>query len=121
MERITKSQYLAIPKAYRGTFEDVRGDHPEWKGRRTAFLPGHGTVLFIEGVSFEIVDDVKHYAVCISDADGGSGEMKCTAKNKTEARQRGREHIKAWKLRGAKIEYIREMDAQEVQEYEAKS
>ena len=44
--------------------------------RRTAFLPGHGTVLFIEGVSFEIVDDVKHYAVCISDADGGSGEMK---------------------------------------------
>ena len=33
MERITKSQYLAIPKAYRGTFEDVRGDHPEWKGR----------------------------------------------------------------------------------------
>ena len=58
MERITKSQYLAIPKAYRGTFEDVRGDHPEWKGRRTAFLPGHGTVLFIEGVSFEIVDDV---------------------------------------------------------------
>lgn len=111
MERITKSQYLAIPKAYRGTFEDVRGDHPEW----------NGTVLFIEGVSFEIVDDVKHYAVCISDADGGSGEMKCTAKNKTEARQRGREYIKAWKLRGAKIEYIREMDAQEVQEYEAKS
>ena len=109
MERITKSQYLAIPKAYRGTFEDVRGDHPEWKGRRTAFLPGHGTVLFIEGVSFEIVDDVKHYAVCISDADGGSGEMKCT------------EYIKAWKLRGAKIEYIREMDAQEVQEYEVKS
>lgn len=121
MERITKSQYLAIPKAYRGTFEDVRGDHPEWKGRRTAFLPGHGTVLFIEGVSFEIVDDVKHYAVCISDADGGSGEMKCTAKNKTEARQRGREYIRAWKLRGAKIEYIREMDAQEVQEYEAKA
>ena len=37
-----------------------------------------------------------------SDADGGSGEMKCTAKNKTEARQRGREYIKAWKLRGAK-------------------
>ena len=72
------------------------------KAGAPAFLPGHGTVLFIEGVSFEIVDDVKHYAVCISDADGGSGEMKCTAKNKTEARQRGREYIKAWKLRGAK-------------------
>ena len=53
MERITKSQYLAIPKAYRGTFEDVRGDHPEWKGRRTAFLPGHWNRPLYRGVSFE--------------------------------------------------------------------
>lgn len=111
MERITKSQFFAIPKAYRGIYSDAQGDHPEWKGRRTAFLPGHGTALFIEGVSFEIVDDVKHYAVCIRDADGYSGEMKCTAKNKTEARAHGREYIRAWKLRGAKIESIREMDA----------
>lgn len=56
MEQITRSQFLAIPKAYRGIYSDVQGVHPEWKGRRTAFLPGHGTTLFIEGVSFEIVD-----------------------------------------------------------------
>ena len=84
------------------------------------FSTGHGTTLFIEGVSFEIVDEEKHYAVCIYDLDGGSGEMKCTAKNKTEARRKGREYIKAWKLRGAKIEYIRELDEQEVAQYEAK-
>ena len=117
---ISRSQFLAIPKAYRGVYSDVQGVHPEWKGRRTAFLPGHGTTLFIEGVSFEILDDEKHYAVCIYDLDGGSGEMKCTAKNKTEARRKGREYIKAWKLRGAKIEYIRELDEQEVAQYEAK-
>lgn len=120
MEQITRSQFLAIPKAYRGIYSDVQGVHPEWKGRRTAFLPGHGTTLFIEGVSFEIVDEEKHYAVCIYDLDGGSGEMKCTAKNKTEARRKGREYIKSWKLRGAKIEYIRELDEQEVAQYEAK-
>lgn len=57
MEQITRSQFLAIPKAYRGIYSDVQGVHPEWKGRRTAFLPGHGTTLFIEGVSFEIVDE----------------------------------------------------------------
>lgn len=120
MEQITRSQFLAIPKAYRGVYSDVQGVHPEWKGRRTAFLPGHGTTLFIEGVSFEIVDEEKHYAVCIYDLDGGSGEMKCTAKNKTEARRKGLEYIKSWKLRGAKIEYIRELDEQEVAQYEAK-
>ena len=42
MEQITRSQFLAIPKAYRGVYSDVQGVHPEWKGRRTAFLPGHG-------------------------------------------------------------------------------
>ena len=59
MEQITRSQFLAIPKAYRGVYSDVQGVHPEWKGRRTAFLPGHGTTLFIEGVSFEIVDEMR--------------------------------------------------------------
>lgn len=37
MERITKSQYLAIPKAYRGTFEDVRGDHLSGKAGAPLF------------------------------------------------------------------------------------
>jgi len=56
MEYITKAQYAAIPDDYKGKYMDYYGDHPEWKGRRTAFLPGHGTTLFIEGVSFEISD-----------------------------------------------------------------
>ena len=58
MEYITKKQYAAIPSDYKGRWMDYHGDHPEWKGRRTAFLPGHGTTLHIEGVSFEIVEEV---------------------------------------------------------------
>lgn len=56
MEYITKVQYAAIPDDYKGKYLDFDGKHPEWAGRRTAFLPGHGTALFIEGVSFEIND-----------------------------------------------------------------
>ena len=55
METITKKQFYAIDKDYRGTYIDYDGKHPDWKGKRTAFLPGHGTTLFIEGISFEIV------------------------------------------------------------------
>jgi hypothetical protein len=58
MERITKEQYNAIGNDYKGRYMDYDGKHPEWKGRRVAFLPGHGTTLFIEGVSFEIVEEV---------------------------------------------------------------
>lgn len=57
MEYITKKQYDAIPADYKGRWMDYHGDRPEWKGRRTAFLPGHGTTLFVEGVSFEIVGE----------------------------------------------------------------
>lgn len=52
---ITKSEFDKIGEDYKGVYMDFYGDHPEWKGRRTAFLPGYGTTLFIEGVSFEIV------------------------------------------------------------------
>jgi len=55
MERITQQEFDRIPSDYKGMFINYDGQHPEWKGRRTAFLPGHGTTLFIEGVSFEIV------------------------------------------------------------------
>ena len=55
MERITKEQYNAIGNDYKGRYMDYDGKHPEWKGRRVAFL---GTTLFIEGVSFEIVEEV---------------------------------------------------------------
>lgn len=52
--RISEQDFEAIPKDYKGTYSDFNGQHPEWKGKRTAFLPGHGTTLFIEGVSFII-------------------------------------------------------------------
>lgn len=51
---ITSNDYSAIPDDYKGVYEDFDGKHPEWKGCKTAFLPGHGTTLFIEGVSFVI-------------------------------------------------------------------
>ena len=57
MERITKAEFDRIGNDYKGVWMDYMGDHPEWKGRKVAFLPGHGTTLFIEGVSFEIVDE----------------------------------------------------------------
>ena len=56
MQQITKAEYDRIGNDFKGVWHDYWGDHPEWKGRRVAFLPGHGTTLFIEGVSFEIVD-----------------------------------------------------------------
>lgn len=56
MEKITKNAYKAICRDYKGTYFDYDGKHPEWKGKHIAFLPGHGTTLFIEGVSFEIVE-----------------------------------------------------------------
>lgn len=55
MVQITKAEFDKIGPDYKGKYMDFQGDHPEWKGRRTAFLPGYGTTLFIEGVSFEII------------------------------------------------------------------
>ena len=55
---ISKKDFDAIPSDYKGVYKDFDNAHPEWKGRKTAFLPGHGTALFIEGVSF-VIDDIK--------------------------------------------------------------
>ena len=55
MKTITKEEYRNIPDDCKGTYIDYDGKHPEWEGRKTAFLQGEGTTLFIEGVSFEIV------------------------------------------------------------------
>ena len=55
MVRITKAEYHRSSNYYIATDQDYQGNHPEWVGRRCAFLPGYGTILFIEGVSFEIV------------------------------------------------------------------
>jgi hypothetical protein len=51
---------------------------------------------------------MKNYAIRITD-NFSSGEMVCTAKNKTEARAIARQYIRQWKLRGATIEYIKEI------------
>lgn len=63
MKIISKKDFNAIPDAYRGVFFDYQGTHPEWKGRRTAFLPGEGTTLFIEGVHFLVDGDYSHLPV----------------------------------------------------------
>ena len=57
MEQISKKDFDAIPNDYKGVWHAYSDSHPEWLGKRVAFLPGHGTTLFIEGVSFEIVDE----------------------------------------------------------------
>lgn len=57
MERITRAEFERLPREWKEPWHDYWGDHPEWLGRWTAFLPGHGTTLFIEGVSFEIVEE----------------------------------------------------------------
>lgn len=57
MYTMTESQYRKLPKGYKGTYEDYQGNHPEWKGRRTALVADPGTCLVIEGVSLEIIPD----------------------------------------------------------------
>jgi hypothetical protein len=51
---ISKKDFDAIDRDYKFRFVDYQGTHPERKGRWCAFLPGHGTTLFIEGVHFVI-------------------------------------------------------------------
>ena len=57
MYTMTESQYRKLPEAYKGPYEDYQGNHPEWKGRRTALVADPGTCLVIEGVSLEIIPD----------------------------------------------------------------
>lgn len=63
MRIITKEQYNRIGNDYKGIFHDYHGTHPELKGRRTAFLPGEGTVLFIEGIHFLVDGDYSHLPI----------------------------------------------------------
>lgn len=82
--RISQQEYDAIPKDYKGTYSDFNGKHPEWKGRATAFLPGHGTTLFIDGVSF-ILETGKKPSLddLVKNASGRSDSMN-QAKNVRE-------------------------------------
>lgn len=63
MRIISKEEYAGIGSDYKGIFHDYRRDRPEWKGRRTAFLPGEGTTLSIEGVHFLVDGDYSHLPV----------------------------------------------------------
>ena len=57
MYTMTESQYRKLPDAYKGRYQDYQGNHPEWKGRRTALVADPGTCLVIEGVSLEIIPE----------------------------------------------------------------
>lgn len=67
MPHITQAEYDAIGDDYKGPYHDYHEDHPGWKGRKTAMLPGRGTNLFIEGISF-VVDEGKSLDQQISSA-----------------------------------------------------
>lgn len=60
MNHISKEQYDRIGADYKGVYQDYQGAFPQRKGRRTAFLPGHGTTLFTEGIHFLVDGDYKH-------------------------------------------------------------
>ena len=73
MRIITKEQFAKICSDYKGVFHDYQGTHPEHKGRRTAFLPGEGTALFLEGVHFLVDGDYSHLPIlCKSNAVAGA-------------------------------------------------
>lgn len=63
MKIISKAEFDRIPKDYKGIYEDIQGTNPEWKGRRTAFLPGEGTTLSVEGIHFIVDGDSSHLPV----------------------------------------------------------
>ena len=62
MEKITLKQYNAIPEDYRGIIDTdgVRNDNLKLNGRRSFIKCEEGaTVLLIEGLSFEIIEETK--------------------------------------------------------------
>ena len=63
MKIISKEEFDRIQEGYKGIFEDFQETHPEWKGRRTAFLPGEGTTLSIEGIHCLVDGDYSHLPV----------------------------------------------------------
>jgi|GEM_PF-3557235 len=58
MKRITEKEYAEILDDYKGIYHGHQGILlPRAKGKRCCFIKGHGTDLFIEGVSLEIVKE----------------------------------------------------------------
>lgn len=82
VEHISQKEWDAIPSDYKGVYKNFDDHHPDWEGRKTAFLPSHGTKLFIEGVSF-VIDKGKTLDQIIS----GASQRKGAAIQKT-----GQEH-----------------------------
>lgn len=54
VEHISQQDWDKLPKDAKGHYRNFDGNHPDWEGKQCGFLPGHGTTLFIEGVSFVI-------------------------------------------------------------------
>jgi hypothetical protein len=73
MIHISKADFARIGADYKGIYMDYHGAHPQRKGRRVAFLPGHGTTLFIEGIHFIVDIDCSHLPVlCKDNAEEGA-------------------------------------------------
>lgn len=78
MNHISKEQYDRIGADYKGVYQDYQGAFPQRKGRRTAFLPGHGTTLFTEGIHFLVEGDYRHLpALCKDNAEVGAAYRFC--------------------------------------------
>lgn len=60
---IDKAEFDAIDSDYKGVYADYQGVFPKRKGRRVAFLPGHGTALYTEGIHFLVDGDYTHLPV----------------------------------------------------------
>ena len=63
MEHISKQDFASIGDDFKGIYMDYQGVFPKRKGRRTAFLPGHGTTLYTEGIHFLVDGDYTHLPV----------------------------------------------------------
>lgn len=73
MLHISKADFDRIGDDYKGVYMDYHGTHPKRKGRRVAFLPGHGTTLYIEGIHFVVDDDSAHLPILFKEnAEAGA-------------------------------------------------
>lgn len=73
MLHISKADFDRIGADYKDVYMDYHGTHPQRKGRRTAFLPGHSTTLFVEGVHFIVDGDYSHLPIlCKENAEEGA-------------------------------------------------
>lgn len=59
LPEITAEKFYRIPSDYKGIYEDIFGERPDWKGRRTALMgciTGKANQgLGVEGIHFKVV------------------------------------------------------------------